>query len=177
MSLFRKALGAFVEFDPKQPQNQEGAEVEAEQGQEPPAAAALPDAPADLSADPDVQRVQEAIALLSSLPLAEIPVEKARELIVRTLQFAGMDAEMLIGSFQRAQGLYKAQMRNEQGLIESRKQLHTERLALLEAAIKEERAQCEAELAARTGRIEKANLYLSEIDKAMAFFSSNEEAP
>lgn len=177
MSLLKRALGAFVEFDPKQSPTPE--EAEREQGQEPPAAAAaaLPDAPADLSADPDVQRVQEAIALLSSLPLAEIPVEKARELIVRTLQFAGMDAEMLIGSFQRAQGLYKAQMRNEQGLIESRKQLHTERLALLEAAIKEERAQCEAELAARTERIDKASLYLSEIDKAMAFFSSNEEAP
>ncbi len=171
MSLFRKALGAFVEFDESK---KEGEQPEAPEG-EAPAEVALPDEQADLSSDPDIQRVQEAIKLLASLPVADIPVDKARDLIVRTLEFAGMDPEMLLGSFQRAQGLYRAQMRTEQELIESRKQVHAERIALLEAALKEEREQHEAEVDARNGRIEKANLYLSEIEKAMAFFAPEEE--
>ncbi|MFZ5816749.1 MAG: hypothetical protein ACOY93_15870 [Bacillota bacterium] len=172
MSLFKKALGAFVEFEEgkEQPPASQAAAGESPATPE----AALPDAPADLSADPDVQRVQQAIQLLSSLPLTDIPVEKARELIVRTLQFAGMDPEALIGSFQRAEELYRSQIRTEQELMESRKKLNAERLALLEAAIQEEKAQCEAELTARTERIDKANLYLTEIDKAMAFFAAEE---
>lgn len=173
MSLLKKALGAFVDFDEKKvPAEAAHGAPETEQAA---AAVTLPDGETDLSADPDVERVQEAIALLSSLPLADIPVEKARELIVRTLEFAGMDSEMLLGSFQRAQGLYRAQIKGEEGLIASRRQVNAERIALLEAALKEEREQCEAEVTARTERIDKANLYLSEIDKAMAFFAVTEE--
>jgi hypothetical protein len=170
MSLLKKALGAFVEFseqkDPEAP----------EQGPAPAPKDGVEEGPADLSDDPDIQRVQEAIRLLASLPLSEIPVAKARELIVRTLQFAGMAPEMLIGSFQRAQEVYRSQIHSEQGLIASRKQVSAERIALLEAALKEEREQCEAEIAARTERIEKANHYLSEIEKAMAFFAAEEES-
>lgn len=169
-NLFKKALGIFVEIpEGKQPEEQAGqAEGEA------PAAEAvqpLPDAPEDLTGNPDVQRAQEAIKLLASLPLADIPVAKARELIKRTLEFAGMEPEELQASFQRAQALYAAQIDGEKERIATRQQQNRERLQLLDAAMAEEKQQCEAELSARNARVEAATAGLSEIAKATAFFA------
>lgn len=168
-NLFKKALGAFVEFEEK-----EGSKPEA--GQEPAAAAAqapveLPDAPADLSQDEDVRRVREAIKLLSTLPLGDIPVEKARALIVQTLKFAGMEPEELLASFHRARQLYQAVVSGEEQQIETRRQVNQERLRTLEEAIRLEKEQCEAEVKARTQRIEGARSELAEVEKAMAFFT------
>jgi hypothetical protein len=174
-SIFKKALGVFVDFDENEKQKAsapDGTPVVAEgTGEEAPAPAQLADQPADLAQDPDVARVMQAGQLLTSLPLADIPVEKARELVARTLEFAGMKPAELLASFQRAQELYQAQIRLEEEKIEGRRQKHGERMQILEAAIAEEKQQFEAELKARTGRIEGAHGGLGEIAKAMAFFT------
>ncbi|HEY3368571.1 MAG TPA: hypothetical protein VGK74_26235 [Symbiobacteriaceae bacterium] len=169
-NLFKKALGAFVEFDEKEQQAPRHHNEEAA----PAAAPVLPDAPADLDQDPDVQRVSQAISLLSSLPLADIPADKARELIVRTLQFAGMKPEELTDSFVRAQTLYQSAIGGEQAAIAARQQQNLERLKLLEQAIAEEKDQCAGEVTARNERINQATSALVEIEKAMAFFTTKE---
>jgi len=165
MSIFKKALGIFVEVDEKKAQLQPEGEA-----QEAPAVV-LPDAPADLSQEPDIQRVREAVKLLADLPLADIPLEKARALIAKTLEFAGMEPEELAESFQRARGLYQAQVQQEEQQTAARRQLNQERMELLRNAMEEEQQQCEAELAARSRRIESAAAELGEVEKAMAFFA------
>lgn len=185
MSIFKKALGVFVDFEEEkkaqaaaQPAGPEGAPAgEAGAAEAGPAQVQLPDQPADLTQDPDVARVMQAGQLLASLPLADIPVEKARELVARTLEFAGMKPAELLASFQRAQELYQAQIGTEQGKIEERRAKHTERMEILQAAIAEEKQQFEAELQARTARIESAHGGLGEIAKAMAFFTPATDGP
>lgn len=167
-NLFKKALGAFVEFD-----EEKAAAVEAAAPEETPAPVEI-EPSADLSQDSDIVKVREATKLLASLPLSEFPVDKARELIVRTLQFAGLETEALAGSFLRAQSLYQAQIQGEQQAIATRQQQNLERLKLLEAAIAEEKEQCAAEVSARNQRIEATTAELVELEKAMAFFAPKE---
>lgn len=170
-NLFKKALGAFVEFEEKPQQEQPRQEHVREEAAE---ATAVSEAPADLSQDADIQRVKQAVELLASLPLADIPPDKARELIVRTLQFAGMKPEELVHSFQRGREQYQEAIQSEQAAIAARQQQNEERLKLLEQAIAEEKEQCAAEVAARTEQINQANAVLAEIEKAMAFFAAKE---
>lgn len=167
MSLSQKFLSLFVEVDAKKQAVAAAAPVEAA---EPEAAPVLPDAPVDLSQDEDVARARQAGQLLASLPLEDIPLEKARALVARTLQFAGMETGELAGSFQRARELFQAQMQLEQAKIAERRQLNAERLEVLEEAMAEEKAQYQAEVEARSQRIQQAGSGLAEIEKAMAFF-------
>jgi hypothetical protein len=174
-NLFKKAMGIFVEY-PGGKKPEEGTEPPGEEDGAEATAPAQPlaDAPEDLSVDPDVQRTREAIRLLASLPLDGIPVEKARELVARTLEFAGMEPEALQASFRRAGELFRAQIGGEKAKIAVRQQQSQERLQLLEAATAEEKQQCAAEVTARNGLVEQATSDLSEIDKAAAFFAPEE---
>jgi pyridoxal biosynthesis lyase PdxS len=176
-NVLKKALGLFVDFDETQAVK-EGAPGETAPGAEGEGAAAvvtLPDVPADLSQDPDVTRVVEAGKLVASLPLEGIPVEQARELVARTLQFAGVALADLQSSFERARGLYQAAIAQEQARIVERERLHAERMQVLEQAMAEEKGQVEAEVGARTERITKATASLAEMEKSMAFFAEDEE--
>ena len=172
-NVLKKALGLFVDFD----ESQVAAPQEAGTGTEGEGAApavTLPDVPADLSQDPDVTRVVEAGKLVASLPLEGIPVEQARELVARTLQFAGVALADLQGSFERARGLYQAAIAQEQARIVERERLHAERMQVLEQAMAEEKGQAEAEVGARTERIAKATASLAEMEKSMAFFTAED---
>lgn len=170
-NLFKKALGVFVDFDESK---QEAVHPEAAEAPAAPAPV-LEDVPDDLGQNPDVQQVREAIKLLGSLPLDGIPVEKARELIARTLKFAGMETADLLASFQRAQGLYQAQIQNEQARIAARQQQDLEILRKLEEAIAMEKEQCAAEVAERNRRIEQSTAELLDLEKALGFFAPKQE--
>lgn len=173
-NVLKKALGLFVDFDETQaaPSQESGAGTEGEGAAQ---TVSLPDVPADLSQDPDVTRVAEAGKLVASLPLEGIPVEQARELVARTLQFAGVALEDLQGSFERARGLYQAAIAQEQARIVERERLHAERMQVLEQAMAEEKGQVEAEVGARQERITKATGALAEMEKSMAFFTADAE--
>lgn len=169
-SIFKKALGVFVDFDE---QKQETAAVSEE-----PAAEAAPAQPlepgADIAQDPDVIRVRQAIGLLADLPLEDIPVAKARKLIAGALQLAGLDAGDLADSFERARELHRRAVTTEQQQMAARQAVNEERLTLLEQAISDEKTQCAAELEERGLRIQQTTQALGEIEKAMAFFVTEE---
>jgi|GEM_PF-4004708 len=165
--IFKKALGVFVDFkDEEQPETAEATEAASPAA---PAAVTLEPGP-ELAQDPDVTRARQAIAMLADLPLAEIPVEKARKLIAGALRLGGLDAGDLAGSFQRATELYKAAMAAEEQAIAARQQLNAQRLQLLEKALAEEKEQCTAEVSERGRRIEQSRTELGQIEQAMAFF-------
>lgn len=161
--LFKKIVSPFVEF---------------KAGEKDPAAEVAEAAPAglvtaaELAADPDVARVQQATQLLATLPLSEIPVDKARGLIVATLRFAGLEVEQLLASFQRVQGLYQTSMETERQAIVERTRRHEETVEKLKTALAMEEEQFGAELTERNQRIEAANADLGKIEQAMAFFTT-----
>lgn len=163
--IFKKALGVFVDFKDEEREQQE--EVAPAQQAEP--AVTVGPAP-ELDQDPDVARARQAIAMLADLPLADIPVEKARKLFAGALNLAGLNPADLAGSFDRAADLYQAAIGAESQAIAARHQVNVERIQLLEKALAEEKAQCEAEVAERNRRIEQAKVELTEIEKAMGFF-------
>lgn len=179
-NLFKKALGVFVDFSEDDEKKAAAVKAAAEAADDDDAAPAdgpapLADAPVDLSQDPDVARVMQAGQLLASLPLSDIPVDKARELVARTLEFAGMKTEELLGSFSRARELYRAAIQVEQAKVADRERQHHERMQLLEAALAEEKKQFEAEVAARNLRVEAANQGLGDIEQALAFFAPEDD--
>jgi hypothetical protein len=170
-NLFKKALGVFVNFD-EEKQEQTHVEAEAPDTAATHEAAQVAVEPgADITQDADVVRVRQAIQLLADLPLEDIPVDKARKLIAGALKLAGLEAEDLAGSFERARSLHREQIAAEQQQMANRQQVNQERLTLLEKAITEEKAQCAAELQERGRRIEQASADLGQIEKAMAFFA------
>lgn len=166
--LFKKIVSPFVEFK----EGERKAPEAPEELQSPPV---QPAAPALISAqeladDPDVKRVQQATALLETLPLSEIPVEKARGLIVATLRFAGMEVEELLASFKRVHELYRLSIESEREAIAQRKQQHDEMVTKLQTALAMEKEAFESEVAERNRRIETAGSGLAKIDQASAFF-------
>ncbi|HWI62458.1 MAG TPA: hypothetical protein VNT75_11505 [Symbiobacteriaceae bacterium] len=170
--IFKKALGVFVDFKDEEKDQEREEAATASQHVEP--VVAVGPAP-ELDQDPDVARARQAIAMLADLPLAEIPVEKARKLIAGALQLGGLNPADLAGSFDRAAGLYQAAITAESQAIAARHQLNVERIQLLEKALAEEKAQCEAEIAERNRRIDQAKVELTEIEKAMGFFVQEQQ--
>lgn len=164
--IFKKALGVFVDFK----EDDERREAPEPEAAEQAATAVAVDAPADLSQYPDVVRVRQAIQMLADLPLADIPVEKARKLIAGALQLGGLNAADMAGSFQRAAGLFQEMMEAEMQAIATRHRVNVERVQLLEKALAEEKSQCAAEVEERNRRIEQAKTELSQIDQALSFF-------
>ncbi len=166
--LFKRIVSPFVEFKEEEAPTTEEVPAPSE------AAPASLVTAEELAADPDVQRVQQAVGLLAELPLAEIPPEKARNLIVATLKFAGMQVDELLGSFERVRGLYSASMETERQAIAERQRQHEEMVEKLKTALAMEQEQFAAEVAERNKRIEGAVGDLAKIDQAMVFFQSKE---
>lgn len=164
-NLIKKALGAFVDFKEEEQSAAETTTAET--------AATDPGltAPADLSQDPDVLRVQQAITLLSSLPLGDIPVDKVRELIVRTLKFAGLEVAALLESFQRVRGLYQERVAGAEQAIAAREEQHRQIMQKLEEAIAAENQQSAAEVAGYRAQVTQTAADLDKIQQAMAFFA------
>ncbi|MGE5673798.1 MAG: hypothetical protein ACM3XM_07915 [Mycobacterium leprae] len=178
-NLFKKAASFFVEVEAeKQTPAAKPAETEptTEAAAVTGADASNADAiHAELSQDPDVARTAQATQLLTTLDLEAIPADKARELILKTLAFAGLKPEELITSFRRARSLYQAAIQSERDAAAARQAQHDERIKLLESAMAEEKKQFADEISTRESRVQQATGQLTAIEKAMGFFATEEQ--